>query len=230
MTMVGAILAILATAIGLTGWMVQAQIPDLLVEWMSSVIASRVVFLLALNVFLLIVGMLMDIFTAIMVVVPLILPLANAYGVDPYHLACIFLLNLEIGYLTPPLGMNLYISSIRFSKPVTYIYRTVLPFIGVLIVSLAIVTYLPGLSTWLPNQIRIDEAESGFVMPDISTADDGGEGLNGDLDRMEEEMLGFPAGDGGMGEADGGADAGGGVGNRSDAGDRPLHEKSDGDD
>ena len=177
MTLVGAILAILATAIGFVGWLVQAQIPTKLVELMESVITSPVAFLLVLNVFLLFVGMLMDIFSAIVVVVPLILPLAYAYGVDPYHLAIIFLLNLEIGYLTPPVGINLFISSIRFEKPVTYLYRSVLPFIGILVVALLIVTYVPWLSTYLPSLIDVDEERSlgrhgGAVEQPLSGRDD----------------------------------------------------------
>lgn len=157
MTLVGAILIIMASAIGFTSWMVQAQIPMHLLEWMESIVSSRIVFLLSLNVFLLVVGMLMDIFTAIVVVVPLILPMAEAYGVDPYHLAIIFLLNLEIGYLTPPVGINLFISSIRFGKPVTYLYRAVMPFIGILFIALMIVTYVPGITTWVLDLVATDE-------------------------------------------------------------------------
>ncbi|MDD9937916.1 MAG: TRAP transporter large permease subunit [Myxococcales bacterium] len=157
MTLVGAILAIMATAIGFNSWMIQAQIPMQLLEWMESIVSSKVIFLLTLNVFLLVVGMLMDIFTAVVVVVPLILPMAYAYGIDPYHLAIIFLLNLEIGYLTPPVGINLFISSIRFGKPVTYLYRAVLPFIGILLITLLIVTYIPIITTWLPDQLEVEE-------------------------------------------------------------------------
>ncbi|MDH5672218.1 MAG: TRAP transporter large permease [Myxococcales bacterium] len=170
MTLVGAILAIMATAIGFNSWMIQAQIPTQLLAWMESIVSSQVVFLLTLNVFLLVVGMLMDIFTAVVVVVPLILPMAYAYDVDPYHLAIIFLLNLEIGYLTPPVGINLFISSIRFGKPVTYLYRAVLPFIGILLVTLLIVSYIPIITTWLPDQLSVeDEVRSlggGYVAED----------------------------------------------------------------
>ena len=197
MTMVGAILAILATAVGFTGWMIQAQVATILVEWMDSFVSSKLVFLLVLNGFLLMVGMLMDIFTATMVVVPLILPLAFHYGVDPYHLACIFLLNLEIGYLTPPLGMNLYISSIRFSRPFVYVCRTVLPFIGVLFIALGLVTYVPIFSTWLPGLIKVDEQEDGYVIPEIST---GEEEMAEELPELDED-LGFET-DGGLDELD----------------------------
>lgn len=157
MTLVGAILAIMATAIGFNSWMIQAQIPMQLLDWMESIVSSKVVFLLTLNVFLLVVGMLMDIFTAVVVVVPLILPMAYAYGIDPYHLAIVFLLNLEIGYLTPPVGLNLFISSIRFGRPVTYLYRAVLPFIGILLITLMIVSYIPIITTWLPDQIGVED-------------------------------------------------------------------------
>jgi len=157
MTLVGAILVIMATAIGFTSWMIQAQVPMRLLEWMEVLVTSKVMFLLVLNVFLFMVGMLMDVFTAIVVVVPLIIPMAHHYGVDPYHLAIIFLLNLEIGYLTPPVGINLFISAIRFGLPVTYLYRTVLPFIAMLIIALMFVTYVPIITTWLPNLLEIPE-------------------------------------------------------------------------
>lgn len=159
MTLVGAILIIMATAIGFVGWMIQAQIPMHLLAWMESIVSSKFVFLIALNIFLLFVGMMMDIFTAIVVVVPLILPMAEAYGVDPYHLAIIFLLNLEIGYLTPPVGINLFISSIRFGKPVTYLYSAVLPFIGILFIALMIVTYIPAITTFVPDLLEDEEEE-----------------------------------------------------------------------
>ena len=105
--------------------------------------------MLSLNLFLLVVGCLLDIFSAIIVVVPLILPLALAYGVDPLHLGVIFLTNLEIGYMTPPVGMNLFLSAFRFKKPLPQLYRASLPFILVLLVALAFITYIPALSLWL---------------------------------------------------------------------------------
>jgi tripartite ATP-independent transporter DctM subunit len=151
MTLVGAILAILSTAIGFTSYLIQAQVPMRILAAMESLITSQLMFLLILNVFLLIVGMLMDIFAAIFVVVPLIVPIARHFGVDPYHLGITFLLNLEIGYLTPPVGLNLFISSFRFNKPMIDVYRAVLPFIGILLMSLLIVTYVPWLSTYLPS-------------------------------------------------------------------------------
>lgn len=147
MTLVGAILAILATAIGFTAYLIQAQVPMQILDAMSTLIESKWMFLLVLNIFLIVVGMLMDIFSAIVVVVPLIIPIANQFGVDPYHLGIVFLLNLEIGYMTPPVGLNLFISSFRFEKPVTLLYKAVLPFVGILLVALLITTYWEGLST-----------------------------------------------------------------------------------
>ncbi|MDD9964881.1 MAG: TRAP transporter large permease [Myxococcales bacterium] len=190
MTLVGAILIIMATAIGFTSWMIQAQIPMQLLEWMESVVSSKLLFLLTLNVFLLVVGMLMDIFTAIVVVVPLILPMAYAYGVDPYHLAIIFLLNLEIGYLTPPVGINLFISSIRFGKPVTYLYTAVLPFIGILFIALMIVTYVPGITTVVPNMLkRDDDSTAQYIDKDAQRGAIGADaGLGGDLGLDDEDL------------------------------------------
>lgn len=161
MTLVGAILAILATAIGFTAYLIQAQVPMKILEAMEVLIRSELMFLLVLNVFLIAVGMLMDIFSAIVVVVPLIVPIANHFGVDPYHLGIVFLLNLEIGYMTPPVGLNLFISSFRFQKPVTLLYRAVLPFIGLLIVALLLTTYIPSLSTWMTGLIETE----GIIQP-----------------------------------------------------------------
>jgi len=151
MTLVGAILAILSTAIGFTSYMIQAQVPMRLLATMETLITSKLMFLLVLNLFLLVVGMLMDIFAAIFVVVPLIIPIARHFGVDPYHLGITFLLNLEIGYLTPPVGLNLFISSFRFNKPVVEVVKGTLPFMAILMVSLVFVTYVPWLSTYLPS-------------------------------------------------------------------------------
>jgi TRAP-type C4-dicarboxylate transport system permease large subunit len=113
----------------------------------GGIIDSPITFLLALNVFLLIVGMLMDIFSAIVVVVPLIMGIALHFNIDPYHLGIVFLLNLEIGYLMPPMGLNLFIAGFRFNRPVPDLYRVVLPFIGIFVVALLVTTYVPGLTT-----------------------------------------------------------------------------------
>lgn len=147
--LVGAILMILGVALGLTDFMVTAGIPDLILETIQANVSSRTGFLLALNLFLLVVGCLLDIFSAIIVVVPLIIPLANAYQVDPLHLGVIFLTNLEIGYLTPPVGMNLFLSAFRFQRPLLSLYRAAIPFITVLLLALAVITYVPELSLML---------------------------------------------------------------------------------
>lgn len=149
MVLVGAILMIIGTAMGLTNYLVDEEVPMKLFEFTKTFISSPVMFLVVLNVFLIIVGMMMDIFSAIIVVVPLIIPIALAYNVDPVHLGIIFLTNLEIGYLTPPVGLNLFISSIRFQKPVFTIVRATLPYIGILLIALIIITYIPSLSLWL---------------------------------------------------------------------------------
>jgi C4-dicarboxylate transporter, DctM subunit len=157
MTMLGAVLAILVTAVGFTGWMIQAEIPTVLFDMMDEYIKSQVAFLIAMNLFLVLIGMFTDGVTAIIVVVPLILPLAYAYNVDPYHMAVIFLLNLELGFLIPPVGMNLFVSSIRFGKSVAFVCRSVLPSLGILAIVLLIVTYVPWISTALPSLIDIEE-------------------------------------------------------------------------
>ena len=149
MVLVGAILMILATAMGLTSYLIDQQVPQHMFEMVKDVITSRFLFLVILNIFLIIVGMMMDIFSAIIVVVPLILPIAKQYGVDPVHLGIIFLANLEIGYLTPPVGLNLFISSFRFEKSVGRVTMATLPFILILLVALMVITYVPELSLGL---------------------------------------------------------------------------------
>ena len=146
MTLVGGILVILACALGLTNYLIDAQIPMQLLGWMQQYLTSKHVFLLLLNVFLLIVGCLMDIFSALIVVVPLIVPVATGFGVDPVHLGIIFLTNLEIGYLTPPVGLNLFISSYRFNEPVIALYTASVPFLLLLLAALFVITYLPAIS------------------------------------------------------------------------------------
>jgi C4-dicarboxylate transporter DctM subunit len=183
MTLVGAILTIMACAVGFTGWLIQAEVPMKLLEMMQAAITSQFLFLLVLNVFLVIVGMVMEIFAAVVVAVPLVLPLARAYGLDPYHFAIIFLLNLEIAYLMPPLGINLFISSIRFGRPVTQLYRSVWSFIGVLFATLMVVSYVPIITTWLPSKVKSEEMSSGTSDQPPSAADnldDKDFGLSGD--------------------------------------------------
>lgn len=149
MILVGAILAILGTALGLTNYLIDEQVPQKLFELVKENITSKVTFLLILNGFLIVVGMMMDIFSAIIVVVPLILPIARAFDVDPLHLGIIFLTNLEIGYLTPPVGLNLFLSSLRFNKSVLRITKSVLIFIALELIALILITYVPEFSIWL---------------------------------------------------------------------------------
>lgn len=149
MVLVGGILIILGSAMALTNYMIDAQIPMFILESMQEVISSKWVFLISLNVFLLLVGCIMDIYSALLVVVPLILPIAIGYGIDPVHLGIIFLTNLEIGYSTPPVGMNLFISCFRFKKHVIELYRAAIPFIIILLFGLMLITYIPQLSLGL---------------------------------------------------------------------------------
>ena len=142
----GSVLILLSAAMGITSYIVDAQIPDALVAWVKAHIESRVVFLLALNGLLIVVGCLVDIFSAIVVLAPLVVPMATAFGVHPVHLGVIFLANLELGYLTPPVGLNLYLAASRFDKPLTSVVRTVLPFLLILAVSVLLITYVPALS------------------------------------------------------------------------------------
>jgi C4-dicarboxylate transporter DctM subunit len=152
MMLVGATLSILGIAFGLTNYFVDAQVPQMLLSLVESRITSHITFLLVLNVFLLVIGMIMEMFPAILVVVPLILPIANRYGVDPFHLGIIFLTNLEVAYLVPPFGLNLFLSSLRFKQPVLRIARSVFIFLVLEIIALLFITYVPELSLWLINR------------------------------------------------------------------------------
>ncbi len=147
MSLAGGVLIILAVAVGLTTFLIDAQVPAWLVEWTQDHVHSRAMFLLGLNLFLLVVGCLMDIFSAIVVVVPLIVPIAAAFGVNPVHLGIIFVANLELGYLTPPVGLNLFLASVCFKKPVLEIARATLPMLGVLGIAVLLITYVPWLTT-----------------------------------------------------------------------------------
>lgn len=147
--MVGGVLVVLAMARGLSYFIIDAEIPVRLAEYSQEHVHSKYVFLLLLNVTLLIVGCFMDIFSAIVVVVPLVVPLADVYGVNQVHLAIIFLANLELGYLTPPVGINLFLASYRFEQPLSAIYRHVTPFLLAMIVAVLVITYFPWLTTGL---------------------------------------------------------------------------------
>ena len=146
MVLVGGILIILGSALGLTNYLIDQEIPMRILDFFKAHITSPFVFMMVLNLFLLAVGCIMGIFSALTVVIPLITPIAHAYGIHPIHLGIIFLANLEIGASFPPLGINLFISSIRFEKPVLRLYLASLPFIAILLIGLAIITYIPWFS------------------------------------------------------------------------------------
>ena len=152
--LIGGVLLILGVAMGLTKFLILAEVPTLGVEWIQKSVHSPLVFLLLLNLFLLVVGCLMDIYSAIVVVVPLIVPMGIAFGIDPIHLGIIFLANLELGFLTPPVGMNLFLSSYRFKKSMAEVTRATLPMLFVLLFGVLLITYVPWLTTWLPSLFK----------------------------------------------------------------------------
>ncbi len=149
LAIIGGVLMILASARGLSFYIIDAQIPDLLSEWVSNYISSGVVFLLILNICLLITGCFMDIFSAILIVAPLVIPLGELFGIHPVHLGIIFLANLGVGFITPPVGIDLFLSSYRFGKPLTHVYRYVAPFFLLQVIMVLIITYIPSFSTFL---------------------------------------------------------------------------------
>lgn len=149
--LVGGVLLILGAAMGFTNYLITEHVPDNAATWIGSAISSKFVFLLVLNLFLLVVGCLMDIFAAIVVVVPLIAPMAAIFGIPPVQMGIIFLANLQLGYLTPPVGMNLFLSAYRFDKPVMYVTRASLPLLFVLLIGVLLITYVPAVTTWLPG-------------------------------------------------------------------------------
>jgi C4-dicarboxylate transporter DctM subunit len=151
MVLFGGILVVLAASMATTNYLVDQQVPMRLFELIREYISSKYTFLLLLNIFLLIVGSMLDIFSALVLVVPIIIPIAEAYGVDLIHLGIIFLTNLQIGYCTPPVGLNLFLASYRFDKPVVTLYRATLPFLALLMVTLIIITYFPIISLFLVN-------------------------------------------------------------------------------
>jgi tripartite ATP-independent transporter DctM subunit len=151
---VGALIVVISLALGLVNFVVMAQIPDHLAGWVTDVIDSRLVFLLALNLLLLGVGALMDIYSAIVIVLPIIIPIATAgYGISATHLGIIFLANLELGYLTPPVGLNLFLSSMTFNKPLLEVWKSTLPFLVLVAVWVLLVTYVPWLSVGFADMI-----------------------------------------------------------------------------
>lgn len=148
---VGGVLLILGVALAFTNWLVFEDVPTQLLDSVTARVESKWTFLLLLNVFLLVVGCLMDVFSAIVVVVPLIVPLGDHYGIEPIHLGIVFLANLELGFLTPPVGMNLFLASYRLNRPMAEVYRSVVPVLLVMLAGVLAITYAPWLSTWLPG-------------------------------------------------------------------------------
>lgn len=146
MSLVGAILIILGVSLASTNYIIDAGIPEMLFEAVQELVSSKLTFLILLNIFLLILGAMLDIFSALVIMIPLLLPIAVGYGIDPVHLGIIFLANMQIGYFTPPVGMNLFIASFRFGKPVMQLYRATLPFFFILLSAVLIITYVPQLS------------------------------------------------------------------------------------
>lgn len=149
--LVGGVLLILGVAMGFTNFLMSAQVPLTVVEWVKGKISSPLVFLLCLNGILIVVGCLMDVFSAIIVMVPLIAPLGAEFGIDPLHLGIIFLANLELGFITPPIGMNLFLSSYRFDKPMLEVCRAIVPILLVQLAGVILITYIPPLTLWLPG-------------------------------------------------------------------------------
>ncbi|MFZ5776271.1 MAG: TRAP transporter large permease [Thermodesulfobacteriota bacterium] len=149
MALFGGIFMVLAASMASTNYLVDQEVPMKLFDLIQAHITDRYTFLLLLNLFLLVVGMLLDIFSALVLVLPIILPIANGYGIDPLHLGIIFLTNLQIGYCTPPVGLSLFLASYRFEQPIGTIYRATMPFLLILLLVLTLVTYLPELSLFL---------------------------------------------------------------------------------
>jgi C4-dicarboxylate transporter DctM subunit len=149
MLLVGGVLVILGVSLASTNYLIDAQVPARLFEAVRRYVDSPLAFLLLLNLFLLLLGMMLDIFAALVIVVPLLLPIAVGYGIDPVHLGIVFLANMQLGYFTPPVGMNLFIASLRFRKDVAELVHAAVPFFLVLLVAVLVITYWPGLSLWL---------------------------------------------------------------------------------
>ena len=152
MVLVGAILIILGVSMASTNYLIYSDVPTRLFDFVQSHVDSKLTFLMLLNLFLLALGMMLDIFSALVIVVPIILPIALGYGIDPVHLGIIFLANMQIGYITPPVGMNLFIASYRFERPVLEVYRATIPFFVILLVTVLVITYWPQLSLALVSR------------------------------------------------------------------------------
>ena len=146
MTLVGGVLIILGLSLASTNYLIDAEIPTKLFSFIHEHIDSKLTFLILLNIFLLVLGMMLDVFSALVIIVPLMLPIAVGYGIHPVHFGIIFLANMQIGYFTPPVGMNLFIASYRFNKPITELYYATIPFMLILFFAVLIITYWPALT------------------------------------------------------------------------------------
>ncbi|MEI7541713.1 MAG: TRAP transporter large permease subunit [bacterium] len=156
MIVVGGIFVILGSAMGLTNYLVDEQIPMRILDWMKMYIREKWLFLLLLNIFLIIVGAVLDVFSALIVVLPLMVPIAKEFGIDPVHMAMIFLTNLEIGYNAPPAGINLFIASFRFRKPVMSLAKSAVPFLIIMFMVLMLITYVPDISLFLIKLLKVE--------------------------------------------------------------------------
>jgi len=149
MVLVGGIMMILGVSIASTSLMIDLEIPQKMLAAINSHVSGQVSFLLLMLLFLLVLGAILDIFSALVLIVPLLLPVAQSYGIHPLHFGIIFLATMELGYLTPPVGLNLFISSYRFDKPITEVYLATIPFFLILLFSVLVITFVPQLSLWL---------------------------------------------------------------------------------
>jgi len=148
------LLVIIALAIVLNYFLLDQQVPDLMVEWLKTMKLTPTGFLIVVNLLLLVVGMFMDIMSAILIIAPMLAPMAAAMGINPIHMGIIFIVNLEIGYLTPPVGLNLFVSSSLFKKGLGFVVRAVIPTVGIMLGSLVIITWWPGMSTGLVEALK----------------------------------------------------------------------------
>lgn len=146
MILVGGIMIILGVSLASTNYLIDTDVPTRLFDFIRTYIDDKLTFLIVLNIFLLVLGMMLDIFSALVIIVPIILPIAVGYGIHPVHLGIVFLANMQLGYFTPPVGMNLFIASYRFDKPVMTLYRATIPFFLILLVAVLVITYVPWLS------------------------------------------------------------------------------------
>jgi tripartite ATP-independent transporter DctM subunit len=151
---IGGVMLILGMALGLTNFLIEAGVPDAAIEWVQGMVPNKWVFLLVLNVFLFFAGALMEIFAALVVLVPLLLPVALSYGIDPVHFGIIFLANMELGFLCPPAGMNIYFAAAMFDKPVRYVAVAVLPALLAIFLGTLAIALVPASATWLPTLLR----------------------------------------------------------------------------